>query len=73
MSAPRFITVHDATASKRQWPLGRPVRVRADAIDTLRPYPEGTTRTVLGIHGVYLHVTENESQILRLLGTWVDE
>lgn len=64
----RFITVHDADVSKKKFPDGKPVRVRAQSIDSLRPYPEGRTRTVLGIHGSYLHVTETEDEIVALVG-----
>ena len=64
----RFITVHDAESSKRRFPEGRPMRVRADSIDSLRGYPDGRARTVLGIHGSYLHVTETEDEVLHLIG-----
>lgn len=63
-----FITVHDGDVSKKWWPDGRPVRVRADSIDTLRGYPDGRIRTVLGIRGSYLHVMETEDEILALIG-----
>jgi hypothetical protein len=63
----RFITLHDANSSKKKFPEGRVMRVRADSIDTLRPYPDGRARTVLGIHGNYLHVTETEDEILALV------
>lgn len=63
-----FITVHDSEVSKRRWPEGRPIRVRAESIDTLRGYPGGRTRTVIGINGSYFHVTETEDEILALIG-----
>jgi hypothetical protein len=68
---PRFITVHDADSRKKYFPKGRPVRVRADAVTTLRGYAEGRTRTVLGIQGSYLHVTETEDEVLRLIGGYL--
>lgn len=64
----KFITVHDAEVSARKMPEGRPVRVRADSIDTLRGYPDGRTRCVVGVNGSYLHVVETEEQILNLIG-----
>lgn len=65
----RFITVHDANSSKKKFPDGRVMRVRADSIDTMRPYPDGRARTVLGIHGNYLHVTETEDEIIAQIPT----
>ena len=62
-----FITVHDGEAPRRKFPVGRPVQVRASSIDTLRGYPDGHVRTVLGIHGSYLHVTETEDEMLALI------
>jgi uncharacterized protein YlzI (FlbEa/FlbD family) len=59
-----FITLHDADSPKKKWPLGRPVTVRASSIDTIRGYPDGRTRAVVGIHGQFLHVTERESEVL---------
>ena len=65
-----WITVHDADVSpkNKKWPEGRPVRVRADAISTIRPYQDGRARTVLGINGSYLHTTETEDEILEMIG-----
>lgn len=63
----RFITVHDGSVSKRKFPDGKSVRVRATSIDTIRPYPSGRVRCVLGIRGSYIHVTETEDEVLALI------
>lgn len=65
----RWITLHDAESNKKRFPGGRPVRVRADAIFSLRGYPDGRERTVVGIGGgYYLHTIETEEQVLALVG-----
>lgn len=57
-----WITVHDAEVPKKSRP--RPVRVRASAIYSIRPYAEGLARCVLGIGGrAYIHVEETEDEI----------
>jgi hypothetical protein len=67
-AGPMFITVHDGNVSKKRFPDGRPMQVRADSIDSMRGYAEGRVRTVLGIRGSYLHVTETEDQLIAMIG-----
>lgn len=62
-----WITLHDGDASKRQYPDGRPVWVKADAITVLRGYDEGHVRTVVGVNGSWLHVTETKDEILSMI------
>jgi hypothetical protein len=66
-SAPGFITLHDGEANRRKFPDGKPVQVRAQSIDMLRGYPDERVRTVISVHGAYLHVIETEEQIFSLM------
>lgn len=58
-----WIEVHDAEYWKRKFPKGRPVKVRRSSIDTMRHYEDGRTRTVLGIRGTFLHITETKEEL----------
>jgi hypothetical protein len=63
----RFLTLHDTFNATKRHPEGDTIRVRADAIDTLRGYPDGLTRCILGVHGAFHHVAETEDEILEML------
>lgn len=71
MNGTRLVVVHEDVHNRRKWPEGRPVTVRASSVDTLRGYPAGTTRCVLGIHGQFLHVRETHEEMVVLLGAYV--
>lgn len=65
-----WITVHDSFGKTRRSAAKRPprpMRVRASSIDSIRPYGDGVTRAVLGIHGSFLHISETEAEIERMI------
>lgn len=60
-----FILLHDAATSKKKYPEGKAVYVRPDSIDILRGYKDGRVRTVVGVRGQFLHVTESVHVIMK--------